>query len=338
MVELAQTLAGHWLTIWVAGLVLSYRMIIPAEKFLSARSAEWLSAALTQFRGTGARRRFGVAFKRYVDQTFGARQIRFGRCRFWTFSLGRSILVSFLTFQVIYWMIIWQIELGPLSAGYMEDLREMADPNHPGYRPQLAPLVELVERLDPDFMLYGMLAVNSLLYGLANTLTDYFSFVETRNILARLGRGTMRDMMLVALDIVLTTAIALLGFAAMAVAILQAGALLGDTGMPMEVAAVGGFNLAAEALQNAVLLIAGRTPVIGATEPATMAMVLSTYATSIWIWVFFAGAILIRAVALAGPLFHLVGFLVDVESHPFRAAWLMFAFVYTIGLLLAALV
>jgi hypothetical protein len=155
-------------------------------------------------------------------------------------------------------------------------------------------------------------------------------------VLAGLGRGVGRDIALVVLDILLTTLIALFGFILLRVGTALLGSLISGRDLGIDSLMVESASQGVAALHNALRLMAGQSPVIDPVQPAMMSMTLSTYATSIWIWVFFGGVMLIRLAALGAPVLRLVSFLVDVESYPFRAAWLIFALAWSAGVALAA--
>jgi hypothetical protein len=177
MLELVETLSSSWLTFWVVGLLISYRMIVPARDFLSDRSAEWLARALTRAHGRGARRRFEVAFKRYVDRTFQARLVRRGRLRFRVLRFRRTALISFLTFQLIYWLVALNIGFDVLDVGTADTLRQISTPGHPDYMPALEPVYGLLadeamfQRMVVGVTL-GLLVLGSLTFGLFNMIAD----------------------------------------------------------------------------------------------------------------------------------------------------------------------
>jgi hypothetical protein len=326
--------AASPVTFWLAGLVASFRLIAPAEKFLSARSAAWLAAQIQGQRSGSMKRRFALAFKRYVDRTFDARQRRAGRCRFWLLSFWRCAAVSFLTFLAIYWLVV-------LSA----DTDAMLDE----FRQRIAPVIDdlrqqgiislsgglLAEPGTMTAMFWASLFFMSLVGALANIVPDYLSFLETRNVLARMGRGVISDILLILLDFVLSALIALLAVFLLILPYVVIG----------ESIKTGGEGSFAESFDIALILLAEAVkPFIGASSVSmvefapTQASVLSTFATSLWIWVFFSGMGLLRAGVLIAPVLRLVRFLVDVDDHPFRAAWLMFAILWSTGMGAATLV
>ena len=337
MLDLAKFMANAWVTWWVVGLVMSYRMIVPARQFLSERSAKWLADTLRHDHADTVRRRFGVSFKRYVDRTFGARARTIAGCRFWSLSYRRSAAISFFTFLVIYIAVLLSIDFDLVYAGIDEMRRGMQDPTHPDYTPSVAPFAGMIDHVDVWILAATMMIFNGLVLGLFNTITDYLSFIETRNVLARLGHGPLRDIGLVLLDILLTSAISIAGFMLFWVLTTSFGTILSGRNLGVEHMAMDGIALGVSAIGKAFSLLWEGRPALDLTDPAMISMTLSTYATSIWIWVFFVATSLMRAVVLIGPLLRLVRFLVDVEDHPFRAAWLMFALVWSVGVGLAAL-
>lgn len=338
MLDLVKEIANAWLTLWMVGLLISFRMIVPARGFLSDRSAKWLSHHLTQTRGISTRRRFDLSFKRYVDRTFHARQKRWGRCRIWTLRYRSTAFVSFLTFLIIYIAVLFSVDFDQLDRGVMALRAAMQDPTAPGYDASVAGFVALIEDLDTDFIVATMLIFYGITFGLFNTITDYVSFFETRNVLARLGRGPLRDVMWVCLDLVLTTAISIAGFVLLWVLTTYFGTLLSGRAPAFFSVVQEGGAIGIAALVSAVSMVGVNQPALNPTDPAMIAMTLSTYATSVWIWVFFVGSFAIRAVAMAAPALRLVRFLIDVEDHPFRAAWLMFALLWTAGVGVMALI
>ena len=331
MLDLAKEIANTWVTWWMAGLLLSFRMIVPAREFLSDQSAKWLAHRLTQARGISTRRRFDLSFKRYVDRTFGARQVKFGRCKVWTLRYRNTASISLLTFFIIYCAVLLTLDFEQLYQG-VEALRtDFQDPNSPDYNEALSGFIPLVNHIEVSVIVMTMMIFNGIFLGLFNTLTDYVSFLETRNILARLGRGPLRDIAWVIVDVLLTTAISICGFVLFWVATSFLGALLSVASFDLFETIQEGIRLGLTALTRAGQTLAGSSPSLDPTDPAMISMALSTYATSIWIWVFFASTLAIRCVALAAPVLRLVAFLVDVEDQPFRAAWLMFAIIWTMG-------
>lgn len=332
MLDLVKHIANTWVTWWMVGLLMSFRMIVPARNFLSDRSAKWLAHRLTHARGLSTRRRFDLSFKRYVDRTFGARQLRIAGCRVWTLRYRNTAFVSMLTFLGIYCTILTTLDFTQIYAG-VEALRTgFGDPTAPEYDPTVAGFAELIADLDTFVLVVSMMVFNGLILGLFNTLTDYFSFLETRNILARLGRGAGRDIAWVCVDLVLTTVISIAGFVVFWVVTSQLGTFLSGRDLGFFDVAEEGVRLGVGALTRALSMLGGDQPPLDLTDPAMISMTLSTYATSIWIWVFFGATLAIRSVVLAGPLLRAVTFLIDVEDHPFRAAWLMFAILWTAGI------
>lgn len=338
MLDLVRQIANTWVTWWMVGLLMSFRMIVPAQNFLSDRSAKWLAHRLTHARGISARRRFDLSFKRYVDRTFNARQVRVGRYRFWTLRYRNTAFVSLLTFFFIYCLVLLTLDFDQIYRG-VEALRQgFQDPDSPDYDETLAGFVPLVNHLDISVIVATMIIFNGVFLGLFNTLTDYISFLETRNILARLGRGPVHDIFWVAVDLLLTTVISIGGFVLFWVATDFFGTLLSVTRFELLETTQEGVRIGLAALASAGHMIGGSSPALDPTDPAMISMALSTYATSIWIWVFFASTLGIRSVALAAPVLRMVTFLVDVEDHPFRAAWLVFAIVWTVAIGAYALV
>lgn len=322
----------------MVGLLMSFRMIVPAQGFLSDRSAKWLSHRLTQARGVSTRRRFDVSFKRYVDRTFGAYQTTIGPCRIWRLRYRRTALFSLLTFLVIYIFVLLNVDFAQLARGVEEMRAGFQDPTRPEYDPSQANAIALINGMETSYIVATMLVFYGVTFALFNTLTDYLSFLETRNVLARLGRGALRDIFWVLADLILTTAISVAGFVFLWLLTTYLGALIsGSSPSVMAVAAEGG-RIGVAALQSALRMVGDIRPALNATDPAMISMTLSTYATSAWIWVFFGSTLAIRAVALARPVLRLVTFLIDVEDHPFRAAWMMFAMIWTLGFGVALLI
>jgi hypothetical protein len=184
-------------------------------------------------------------------------------------------------------------------------------------------------------MFWASLFFMSLVGALANIVPDYLSFLETRNVLARMGRGVISDILLILLDFVLSALIALLAV----FLLILPYVVIGDS------IKTGGEGSFAESFDIALILLAEAVkPFIGASSVSmvefapTQASVLSTFATSVWIWVFFSGMGLLRAGVLIAPVLRLVRFMVDVDDHPFRAAWLMFAILWSTGIGAATLV
>ncbi|MEM1074298.1 MAG: hypothetical protein AAF665_16075 [Pseudomonadota bacterium] len=331
MLELVREIANTWVTWWMVGLLLSFRMIVPARNFLSERSAQWLAHNLTDARSTSVRRRFDVSFKRYVDKTFGARQVRIGGCRLWVLRYRKTALISLLTYLLIYCAVLTTLDFDLIYAG-MEDMRaNFRDPNHPDFNAQVAGFADLVDDLDTFVLVAALLMLNGILLGLFNTITDFVSFLETRNILARLGRGPARDIFWVLVDLVLTTLISIGGFVLFWVCTTYFGTLFSERSLPIGDVAYQGMMLGISALTRAVEMLGPEQPALIITDPAMISMTFSTYATSIWIWVFFLSTLAIRSAVLFAPLLRAVTFLVDVEDHPFRAAWLMFAIVWSLS-------
>ena len=336
MLELVQEFANAWVTWWMAGLLLSFRMIVPARNFLSDRSAKWLAVQLTNARSVSVRRRFDISFKRYVDRTFQARQKKFGPCRIWTLRYRSTAMVSLLTFLLIYCAVLLTLDFDQVYRG-MEAMRDsFRDPTSPNYDSKIAGFADMVAGLDASVLVASMMIFNGLMLGLVNTLTDYVSFIETRNILARLGRGAAKDIAWVTVDLVLTTLISIAGFVFFWVVTDYFGTLFSGRSLAFFDIAEDGARLGVLALSRAIEMFGEGKPALDLTDPAMIAMTFSTYATSIWIWVFFISTLIMRSVVLVGPLLRLVSFLVDVEEHPFRAAWLMFASLWTIGIALYA--
>lgn len=332
MLELAQTFANAWLTWWIAGLLLSFRMIVPARNFLSQRSAEWLTHQLTEARGVNARRRFDLSFKRYVDRTLNARQLRYGPIRFWTLRFRNTALLSLATFLLIYTIVLLTLDFDQIYRGVAALRESFSDPTSSNYDPQIAGFAELVADLDVNVLVGAMMIFNGLMLGLFNTITDYLSFLETRNVLARLGRGPLRDVFWVIVDFALTTMICILGFTFFWVVTSFAGSILSGRSLALSDIITEGAALGIVALRRAIETLGDASPAMDLTDPAMVSMAYSTYATSIWIWVFFVSTLTVRSIVLFRPLLRLVSFLVDVEEHPFRAAWLMFAVLWTFGL------
>ncbi|MEM9578934.1 MAG: hypothetical protein AAF999_18230 [Pseudomonadota bacterium] len=336
MLELIREFANAWVTWWVAGLLLSFRMIVPARNFLSERSAQWLAHRLTKARSVSVRRRFDVSFKRYVDQTFGARRARLGPCRLWTLRYRKTAAVSMLTFLAIYGVVLLTLDFDQIYRG-VDTLRAgFSDPASPNYQPSIAGFAEMLADVDTRILVVSMMIFNGLMLGLVNTVTDYVSFIETRNILARLGRGPFGDIAWVIVDLMLTTLISIGGFVVFWVVTDYFGTLISERPLDVLNTAKDGALLGILALNHALETLGEGKPALTLTDPAMVAMTVSTYATSIWIWVFFLSTLFIRSVVLFGPLLRLVSFLIDVEDHPFRAAWFMFATVWTIGIALYA--
>ena len=117
MLDLVREIANTWVTWWMVGLLMSFRMIVPARNFLSDRSAKWPSHRLTRARGVSSRRRFDLSFKRYVDRTFNARQVKIGRCRVWTLRYRNTAFVSLLTFLGIYCSVLLTLDFDQLYRG-----------------------------------------------------------------------------------------------------------------------------------------------------------------------------------------------------------------------------
>lgn len=338
MLDLVKAVANNWFTWWMVGLLMSFRMIVPAKEFLSERSAKWLAQRLTTAPGVSTRRRFDVSFKRYVDRTFAARQVRIGGCRVWVLRYRKTALVSLFTFLIIYVLLLATVDFAQLRLG-VEDIRAgFQDPDRTDFDANRANAVALIAEMDATYILAVMLIFYGVAFALFNTLTDYLSFLETRNVLARLGRGPVRDIIWVVVDFVLTTAISLVGFVFMWLLVTYAGTLISGHSPGFAAVASEGMQIGLTALQNAVAMVGDNRPALSPTDPSMIAMTLSTYATSIWIWVFFGSTLAIRCVVLVRPLLRLVTFLIDVDDHPFRAAWLMFAIIWTAGLGLYALV
>jgi hypothetical protein len=337
MLDLVKAVANTWFTWWMVGLLISFRMIVPARNFLSERSAKWLAHRLTQARGISTRRRFDLSFKRYVDRTFHARQVKIRRCRVWTLRYRNTAFVSLLTFLVIYSLVLLTLDFDQLYYG-VETLRaRIQDPASPEFDESVAGFVALIGHLDTSLIVATMMIFYGVIFGLFNTLTDYVSFIETRNLLARLGRGPWRDILWITVDLLLTTVISIGGFVILWVAVTYFGSLLSERSLSISVVAHEGVGIGLAALANAASMMGENRPELNPTDPAMISMTLSTYATSIWIWVFFASTLAIRGVVLATPVLRFVTFLIDVEVHPFRAAWLMFAFMWTIGIGVCAL-
>ncbi len=332
MLELVQEFANAWVTWWMAGLLLSFRMIVPARNFLSDRSAKWLAHRLTEARSVSVRRRFDVSFKRYVDKTFGARRAKLGPCHIWTLRYRNTAAVSMLTFLVIYCVVLVTLDFEQIYRG-VDDLRAgFSDPDSPDYEPSIAGFAQMLADVDTTVLVVSMMIFNGLTLGLVNTVTDYVSFIETRNILARLGRGPFGDVLWVTIDLVLTTLISIGGFVIFWVLTDYSGTLISGRPLDLFSTAQDGARLGLLALNHALETLGNEKPALSLTDPAMIAMTFSTYATSIWIWVFFLSTLIIRSVVLFGPMLRLVSFLIDVEDHPFRAAWFMFAVVWTIGI------
>lgn len=337
MLDLVREFANAWITWWMVGLLLSFRMIVPARGFLSDRSAQWLAHRLTKARNVSVRRRFDISFKRYVDRTFNARQVRLGRCRFWTLRYRNTALVSMLTFLLIYCVVLLTLDFDQVFRGTEAMRAAFTDPEHPDYDPNVAGFAALIENIDTQVLVASMMIFNGLVLGLFNTITDYVSFLETRNILARLGRGPLRDVLWVCVDLVLTTLISIGGFILFWASTSLFGTFFSGRSIALTDAAREGFTLGITALRRAVAMLGDASPALDLTDPAMIAMTLSTYATSVWIWVFFLSTLIIRSVVLFGPVLRLVSFLVDVEEYPFRAAWLMFAMLWSVGIAVQAL-
>ena len=330
---LGSAAASPW-AFWLAGLAASFRLIAPAESFLSRRSADWLARQLLGRQGGSARRRFDVAFKRYVDRTFEARQVRLGRCRFWRLSFWRCATVSLVTFFALFWTMVLVSDTAAMQTAFAAEVRPAME------RLAAAGVVSFSPAVlnNPGAMatiFWGSLGFLSLIGAVANVIPDYLSFIETRNMLARMGRGAARDALLLLLDALLTGAIATLGY--FTVTLLMT--LLGES---IEAGSAGAVDLLGVLLTALVLLgqsfaalfgtVTGQAFETGVAAVSVHAMVLSTFATSVWIWVFFAGTTLLRLGVLLGPLLRAVRLMVDVEAHPFRAAWLMVAMLWTAGM------
>lgn len=337
MLDLVQQIANTWVTWWMVGLLMSFRMIVPARNFLSDRSAKWLAHRLTKARGTSTRRRFDISFKRYVDRTFKARQIRVGRCNIWVLRYRKTAFVSMLTFLVIYSAVLLTLDFEQIYRGTEAMRQSFSTPGSPNYDPAIAGFADLVAHLDTNILVATMMVFNGLILGLFNTLTDFVSFLETRNVLARLGRGPVRDIFWVTLDLILTSLISIGGFVLFWLGTSFFGSLFSGRSLGVLDIAYEGAALGVLALMRAVATLGDSRPAMDLTDPAMVAMTVSTYATSVWIWVFFVSTLAIRSVALAGPLLRLVTFLVDVEDYPFRAAWLMFALIWSAGIAVFAL-
>ncbi|MFK7765545.1 MAG: hypothetical protein AB8B62_19945 [Roseobacter sp.] len=332
MLELVQQFANAWLTWWMAGLLLSFRMIVPAQSFLSERSARWLSNQLTNANGINARRRFNLSFKRYVDRTLHARQVRVGRLRFWTLRYRKTAVFSLVTFLLIYTGVLLTLDFDQIYRGVIALRESFSDPGSTNYDPKIAGFAELVADLDLGLLVGAMMLFNGIFLALFNTITDYVSFLETRNVLARLGRGPLRDIFWVIVDFTLTTTICVLGFTFFWVFTSYAGTILSGRSLSFVEISYEGLVLGVFALYRAVETLGEARPAMDLTDPAVVSMAYSTYATSIWIWVFFISTLLLRSIVLFRPLLRLARFLIDVEDHPFRAAWLVFAVFWTLGL------
>lgn len=338
MLDLVKAVANTWFTWWMVGLLISFRMIVPARNFLSDRSAKWLAHQLTQARGVSTRRRFDLSFKRYVDRTFQARRVKVGRCWIWTLRYRNTAFVSFFTFLLIYVLVLLTLDFDQLYEGFDTLRANFLDPTSPDYDEMVADYTALIERLDTPLIVAAFMIFYGVAFGLFNTLTDYVSFIETRNLLARLGRGPLRDILWVTVDLLLTTAISIAGFVVLWVVVTYFGTLLTGSDLSFKDVSLEGVRIGVGALTSAASMIGENRPALIPTDPAVISMTLSTYATSIWIWVFFTSTLAIRIVVLAAPVLRFVTFLIDVEVHPFRAVWLMFAFMWTIGIGVCALI
>ena len=336
---LGSAAASPW-AFWLAGLVASFRLIAPAEGFLSRRSADWLARQVLGTQGGSARRRFDVAFKRYVDRTFEARQVRLGRCRIWRLSFWRCATVSFLTFFALFWAMVLASDTAAMQAAFVIETRGTME------RLAAAGMISFSSAVlnDPGAMgtvFWASLLVFALVGAVANVVPDYLSFIETRNVLARMGRGAARDVMLLLVDALLTGAIATLGYFTVTLLMTLLGEGIGAGGArsadPVHTLLIA-LVLLGQSFSALFGAVTGQVFETGLVAVGVHAMVLSTFATSVWIWVFFAGTTLLRLGVLLGPLLRAVRLLVDVEAHPFRAAWLMFAALWTAGMGAAALI
>ena len=332
--------ASPW-AFWLAGLAASFRLIAPAESFLSRRSADWLARQVLGQQGGSTRRRFDVAFKRYVDRTFEARQVRLGRCRIWRLSFWRCATVSFLTFFALFWGMVLVSDTAAMQAEFIAQapaaMEQLGAKGVVFFSPAVLS--------DPSALatiFWASLGFFSLIGAVANVVPDYLSFIETRNVLARMGRGPARDGVLLLVDALLTGAISTLGYLTLSWLTALLGAGIGVEGGgsgeadPLHALLVA-LVLVGQSFSALFGAITGQTFETGVAAVAVHSMVLSTFATSVWIWVFFAGTTLLRLGVLLGPLLRAVRLLVDVEAHPFRAAWLMFAALWTAGMGAAAL-
>lgn len=331
-VEFVTDALGSAWALWLFGLVFSYRMIAPAQNFLSKQSADWVTERLRERRYTGLTRRFAVSFKRYVDRVFGATPRRIAGCRVWTLRFVDCAFVSFLTFLAIFWLLVFAIGEDALLDRMVTEFGQTA---------AVFPDWPLLQTLETEegrrLMVYGGLGLFSLAFGLANTLVDYLSFLETRNVLARMGHSLWTDLALIAVDFVLTATIAVVGMTAVITFVGIGGSFGANTDLSWAEALSGSTLQVTEALWVGAgyALGAGEAPGLG--ELPSFAMSLSTFATSIWIWVFFTGTLLLRAVIYLRPVMNLIVFLVDIEKHPFRAVWLMFATGWSAAIGIAAL-
>ena len=121
--------------------------------------------------------------------------------------------------------------------------------------------------------------------------------------------------------------------ALMFVVVLYGGSLLGgemlNTGLSAGGALLNAGAMVVLMLTNTYSYLTGGGAGLGQIEIAGQAMTLSTFATSIWIWVFATGTVMLRLAVLLSPLIRLIVFMVDAEKHPFRAVWLMFCVGWT---------
>jgi hypothetical protein len=324
--------AASPVTFWLAGLVAAFRLIAPAERFLSARSAAWLAAQIGGRQGGSIKRRFALAFKRYVDRTFDARQIRLGRCRVWRLSFWRCAAVSFLTFLGLFWFLALSADTDIMRVEFTARIQPIvARLRDEGVLTFEGDLLAQPDTLTALF--WTSLIFLSLVGALANIVPDYLSFLETRNVLARMGRGVAADVALILVDFVLSLLIALLAVFLLILPYVMIGEALKPGGAP----ASESFDIAFTLLGEAIRPFFAPSDVTMVEIVPTQASILSTFATSVWIWVFFSGMGLLRAGVLIAPVLRLVRFLVDVDDHPFRAAWLMFAILWSAGMGGAAL-
>ncbi|MEL6680706.1 MAG: hypothetical protein AAFQ51_18535, partial [Pseudomonadota bacterium] len=272
---------GSLPVLWLAGLAFSFRLIVPARTFLSDRSAEWVAERMIRGSGAGLRRRFGVSFKRYMNRVFGARARRIRGCRVWVLGFWRCALVSVVSYLAIFGALLALTDADLLRAGFAADLTRVVED------------FDLAERFGEvggpgfvAFVFYLQLGLSAVMYGLVNTLPDYLSFVQTRNVLARMGRGVWSDLWLILLDVLMTIPLAVLGMAL--VSAVGKGALALVTGDPFDpLTAYGDSVLEVVGTVLGYAWSATPTGMVLMAQRGTEAMVLSAFATSLWIWVFF---------------------------------------------------
>jgi hypothetical protein len=195
--------------------------------------------------------------------------VKTGRCRVWTLRYRNTAFVSLLTFLIIYCSAALTLDFDQLYRG-VEALREgFQDPLSSNLDESISGSVALANHLDISLIVTTLINFYGVVLGLFNTLADYVSFLETRNILARLGRGPVRDIAWVAVDFLLTTAISIGGFVHLWDAITYFGTLLLGGIFGLFETTQKGVQLGLWALACAELMMLAQWPSVRPDQPSS---------------------------------------------------------------------